>query len=108
MMRAIPRRYQEGYCAGHKKGMADCEPEIERLRTALVAQTEQHKYPCSPHCAGYLREQAAQTKIERLQAALEMYGLHLSDCPKNDSPEWPRSPDCLCGFDAVIATMRQT
>ena len=25
-------RYQEGYCAGHRKGMADCEPEIERLQ----------------------------------------------------------------------------
>lgn len=45
--------------------------ENERLRIALVKQTEQHEYPCSPHCAGFLREQQAQAEIERLRARWE-------------------------------------
>lgn len=45
--------------------------EIERLTIALAKQTEQHEYPCSPHCAGYLREQAARAEIERLQTLVK-------------------------------------
>jgi hypothetical protein len=52
-----------------------------------------------------LRLEAAD-EIERLRAALEMYGLHLWDCPKNDSPE--ENPDCLCGFDAAVMRQART
>lgn len=34
------KRYQEGYTAGHSKGMEDCEPEIARLRAELALARE--------------------------------------------------------------------
>lgn len=52
---------------------ARLEVEIARLMTALVAQTEQHEYPCSPHCAAYLREQAAQAEVKRMQEKWDAY-----------------------------------
>ncbi len=33
--------------------------------------TQQDSYPCSPHCAGYLRELEQRKEIERLRAALQ-------------------------------------
>jgi hypothetical protein len=39
------------------------EQENVRLKEALALQTQQQAYPCSPHCAGYLREQRLQAAI---------------------------------------------
>ncbi len=51
--------------------------EVDRLREMLRLQTEQQAYPCSPHCAGYLREQSisaqlatAQSRIDELERTL--------------------------------------
>lgn len=45
-------RYQEGYVNGCRKGRADCEPEIERLRAALQAITDLCKTsPANPFLA---------------------------------------------------------
>jgi hypothetical protein len=56
---------------GLKQKLHDLETEVERLAQALAEQTKQQAYPCSPHCAGYLREQEARAEIERLRAALQ-------------------------------------
>ena len=47
--------------------LAALRGEIERLTEALVSQTSQHAYPCSPLCAGYLREQAAVSELAPLR-----------------------------------------
>lgn len=47
-------RYQEGFVNGHRKGMADCEPEIERLRAALKE--------CADELAEYVEHHYAKTK----------------------------------------------
>ncbi len=53
------------------------EAEIARLTEALAKQTEQSAYPCSPHCAGYLREQAlrAALTVENLAEVLIYIGI---------------------------------
>ena len=38
----MTQRYQEGFVAGCRKGRADCEPEIERLRAALGELLDAH------------------------------------------------------------------
>lgn len=79
-----------GLCDAKTIDLGEAADEIERLRIALVKQTEQNAYPCSPHCAAYLREQAAQGEIERLKAALkeiaeDHYGVSITK-ERSDEP----------------------
>lgn len=40
------------------------EAEITKWKETAALQTQQREYPCSPHCAGYLREQAIMAKLQ--------------------------------------------
>ena len=54
--------------------------------------TQQEGYPCSPHCAGYLRELEQRKVIERLRGLvnLALRGLHNDFEPDNQSAIYNR------------------
>ncbi len=51
-----------------------------------ILATQQDGYPCSPHCAGYLRELEQRKEVERLRAALTEAAETLETCRYSEQP----------------------
>lgn len=63
--------------------------ELECLR----AQVKQPQYPCSPHCAGYLRELALRSALQGLVDALAV----------NDEDGLTEFADVMCAARAALS-----
>lgn len=57
---------------------------------------QQEGYPCSPHCAGYLRELEQRKVIERLRAELALWQRR----PDLGCDGKCKEADCYCGYRA--------
>jgi hypothetical protein len=68
-LRAQTIRDEEHYQAAMAMSEKHRKNWVEAVKW-LAAQTAQQAYPCSPHCAGYLREQAIREALKNSQSLL--------------------------------------